>query len=207
MTWKSKKVFLFFFMVTVMILCFAAHASAAEQPRNLYWGCRGDDVAALQKSLNSLGYYCGNVDGIFGPKTYNAVVSLQKANNIKVDGIVGPQTRQVIAALTSNTSRSEALRYSKVLNMVATAYCPCDQCNYPYGGKPSYIGLPLGPGIAAVDPSVIPLRSRLYVEGYGYAIAADTGGAIKGNRIDLCFATHSEALAYGIKNVKVYILQ
>jgi 3D (Asp-Asp-Asp) domain-containing protein len=65
-----------------------------------------------------------------------------------------------------------------------------------------------GYGVAAVDTSVIPLGTKLYVEGYGYAIAADTGGAIKGNRIDLCYNSHSAALAsgYGHTNVKVYVL-
>ena len=90
--------------------------------------------------------------------------------------------------------------------MVATAYDPCYQCNYPYYGAPSYIGLPLAKGIIAVDPNVIPMGSRLYVEGYGEGIAADQGGAIKGNRIDLCFATHQLALDFGMKTVKVTIL-
>ncbi len=61
-------------------------------------------------------------------------------------------------------------------------------------------------GVVAVDPRVIPLGTRLYVEGYGYCIAADTGGAIKGNKIDLCFNSYSEAVNYGRKNVTVYIL-
>jgi 3D (Asp-Asp-Asp) domain-containing protein len=90
--------------------------------------------------------------------------------------------------------------------MVATAYCSCDKCNYPYGGQPSYIGLPLGWGIVAVDPDVIPLGTRLYVEGYGEAIAADVGNAIMGNRIDLCYPDHQTALDYGIQNIHVYIL-
>ena len=65
-----------------------------------------------------------------------------------------------------------------------------------------------GYGVAAVDTRVIPLGTKLYVEGYGYCIAADTGGAIKGNRIDLCYGTHSAVLAsgFGHKNVKVYII-
>ena len=62
------------------------------------------------------------------------------------------------------------------------------------------------PGVVAVDPNVIPLRTKLYVEGYGFAIAADVGGAIKGNRIDLFFNTIDECMNYGRKKVKVYIL-
>jgi 3D (Asp-Asp-Asp) domain-containing protein len=50
------------------------------------------------------------------------------------------------------------------------------------------------------------MGTRLYVEGYGEGIAADQGGAIKGNRLDLCFSSHQEALDWGIKTVKVTIL-
>ncbi|MGI6548995.1 MAG: peptidoglycan-binding protein [Syntrophomonadales bacterium] len=184
----------------------------SPQTRNLYQGCTGNDVAELQKKLNSAGFNCGPADGIFGPRTNAAVVALQKACGITADGIVGPQTREALskpipAPKPETPSRGGSVpRYTKVLNMVATAYCPCNKCNYPYGGQPSYIGLPLGQGIVAVDPNVIPLRTKLYVEGYGEAIAADTGGAIKGNRIDLCFPDHQSALKFGIQNIKVYVL-
>jgi 3D (Asp-Asp-Asp) domain-containing protein len=90
--------------------------------------------------------------------------------------------------------------------MVATGYDGCYACNYPYYGQPSYIGLPLARGIVAVDPNVIPMGTKLYIEGYGEAIAADQGNAIKGNRIDLFFDTHQQALNWGMKTVKVTIL-
>ena len=66
--------------------------------------------------------------------------------------------------------------------------------------------------VLSVDPTVIPLGSKLYVQGlngaadYGYAVAADTGGAIKGNRVDLYMDTHSQALQWGRRDVRVYIL-
>ena len=60
--------------------------------------------------------------------------------------------------------------------------------------------------VIAVDPSVIPLGSRVHVEGYGEAIAGDTGGAIKGNKIDVHVPTKSEAHSWGRRNVKVTIL-
>lgn len=68
-------------------------------------------------------------------------------------------------------------------------------------------------GVVAVDPRVIPLGTRLYITStdgsyvYGYATAADTGGAIKGNRIDLCFSSRNEALCFGRRDVKVYVLE
>lgn len=60
--------------------------------------------------------------------------------------------------------------------------------------------------VIAVDPSVIPLGSKVYVEGYGEAIAADTGGAIKGNKIDVHVPSKSQAQNWGVKSVKVKVL-
>ena len=67
-------------------------------------------------------------------------------------------------------------------------------------------GIPVRPGIVAVDPRVIPLGTWLYVEGYGIALAADKGGAIKGNRIDLFYESTKVVDRYGRKTVKVYVL-
>lgn len=61
-------------------------------------------------------------------------------------------------------------------------------------------------GIIAVDPRVIPLGTHVYVPGYGYAVAADTGGAIHGNRVDLCFGSYSEAINWGRRTVTIIIL-
>jgi uncharacterized protein YabE (DUF348 family) len=101
-----------------------------------------------------------------------------------------------------STSRSKTLS-GRVLVMVATAYAP----NHGPGvGTRTATGARARRGIVAVDPRVIPLGTRLYVSGYGYAIAADTGGAIKGNRIDLCFNTAAEAIRFGRRRVTVTIL-
>jgi cystine transport system substrate-binding protein len=64
-------------------------------------------------------------------------------------------------------------------------------------------GVPVGYGIVAVDPNVIPLGTRMSVPGYGEAVAADTGGAITGARIDLWFPTTAEALAWGTRTVTI----
>ncbi len=61
-------------------------------------------------------------------------------------------------------------------------------------------------GVIAVDPRFIPLGTRVYVPGYGYAVAADTGGAIKGARIDLCFDTVAECIRWGRRSVTIIIL-
>ncbi len=98
-------------------------------------------------------------------------------------------------------------RYREVKEMLATAYYPGPECTAPYTNGLTAIGLKAGYGIVAVDPRVIPLRSRVYIPGYGIAIAGDVGGAIKGDRVDLCYETLEEAIAFGRQWVKVYILE
>ncbi len=89
------------------------------------------------------------------------------------------------------------------LDMQATGYSPfC--C--PGVEDITSIGMKAGYGVVAVDPTVIPLRSRLYVEGYGYAVAGDVGGRIKGLRIDLGFNTTREALVFGVRRIRVYVI-
>ncbi len=89
------------------------------------------------------------------------------------------------------------------LQMVATAYtADCAGC-----GGTTAIGRPAGHGIVAVDPRVIPLGTRLYILGYGPAIAGDTGGAIRGLRIDLGFNSLREAMLFGRREVTVYRLK
>lgn len=93
----------------------------------------------------------------------------------------------------------------RVIVMQATAYDPT-------AGSKTAMGTRARVGAVAVDPKVIPLGSKLYIESmdgfasYGYATAEDTGGAIKGNRIDLFYSTSSQARNFGRRNVKVYVL-
>ncbi|MDD4600596.1 MAG: 3D domain-containing protein, partial [Negativicutes bacterium] len=70
----------------------------------------------------------------------------------------------------------------------------------------TYVGGIVQKGVVAVDPKIIPMGTKLWVEGYGQAVAEDQGSAIKGNRIDLAFNDRQEAIDYGIQNVKVYVL-
>ena len=93
--------------------------------------------------------------------------------------------------------------YSKVLKVKATAYTPYDAgCT---GMTAS--GTRAGVGTIAVDPRVIPLGTKVYIPGYGVATALDTGGAIKGNKIDVCYMTKGEAFKWGVKNLNIYILK
>ncbi|MCS7243554.1 MAG: 3D domain-containing protein [Candidatus Calescibacterium sp.] len=74
-------------------------------------------------------------------------------------------------------------------------------------GYYTYTGERVRRGIVAVDPNVIPLGTKIYVEGYGYAVASDKGSAIKGFKIDLYFETYDEAIMWGRRKVKVYLLK
>ena len=94
----------------------------------------------------------------------------------------------------------------KVIVMEATAYYPGPN-NFGGGvGPKTAIGMLARQGVVAVDPSVIPLGTHLHIEGYGNAVAGDTGGAIHGNKVDLCFNTYLEAMRFGRRTVKVHIL-
>jgi len=98
------------------------------------------------------------------------------------------------------TSRGGFTR-GRVLSMNATAYPAMVT-----GTGRTALGYRAGFGHVAVDPRVIPLGSMLYVEGYGFALASDTGSAIKGNRIDLCYADFGTANRYGRHKVTVHVL-
>ena len=79
---------------------------------------------------------------------------------------------------------------------------------YHYSGNPvGAYGLPCEYGTCAVDSSIIPLGSLLYIEGYGYAVANDVGTAIKGNTVDLYMEKYSQCLTWGARNVNVYIIE
>jgi 3D (Asp-Asp-Asp) domain-containing protein len=115
----------------------------------------------------------------------------------------GVGTRNAIADFARHGLEKTSYIASGALDMVATAYTAgCGGCT---GYTAS--GYRAGHGIVAVDPRIIPLGTRLYIPGYGFAIAGDTGGAIRGNRIDLGFDSLSGALQFGRRVVKVYRLR
>lgn len=134
------------------------------------------------------------------------------------EDIVKKPVPQITEKGTKNvaTASRGSFRYKKVLTMTATAY---DLSYESTGKKPGdkYYGITASgtkvrEGVVAVDPKVIPLGTKLYVESldgrkdYGFCVAEDTGGAIKGNRIDLFFNSGEEAKRFGVRKVKVYIL-
>ena len=92
--------------------------------------------------------------------------------------------------------------YKEVYTMMSTAYA---------GDTITYMGTtpvrdPDGISTIAVDPSIIPLGSKVYIPGYGLAIASDTGGLIKGNRIDLFLNSEDECINWGVQTVSLYLI-
>lgn len=119
--------------------------------------------------------------------------------------VVAVGTKAIQQAPSRGTSSAVA---GKTITMEATAYnWDCATCD-GRGLTATGYNLKANPdGVIAVDPRVIPLGTKVYVEGYGYAVARDTGGAIKGNRIDLHMRSISAARQFGRQSVKVTIIE
>ena len=139
-------------------------------------------------------------------KVISEVVTKKPVEKIVAMGTLGTYT----------PSRGVNVRYSNVVRMRATAYTSDYASTGKSPGHP-YFGITAtgttarrntgGYSTIAVDPRVIPLGTKVYVDGYGYAIAEDTGGAIKGNRIDVYFDNNNQVYNWGVKWVNVYILK
>ncbi|MCK9443365.1 MAG: 3D domain-containing protein [Tissierellaceae bacterium] len=146
------------------------------------------------------------VDGrLLSAETIGEEVALEPVSKIVEKG-----TKDIIV-----TSRGDT-RYRKALTMSATAYDLSYESCRKNPGDPGYgitaSGTKARPGVVAVDPRVIPLGTKLYIQSldgskdYGFAIAEDTGGAIKGNKVDLFYEDSNIVNRFGRRKVKVYVL-
>lgn len=147
-------------------------------------------------------------------------VTVQKRNKVIAKGTAVPTpqpkkeekdklTSSATSTVEDNGGSVNGYKYTKKITMTATAYSTAPSENGGY--SVSAMGNQLGWGIVAVDPKVVPLGSKVYVTSadgswsYGVASAEDTGGAIKGNKIDLCYPTN--AMEFGRRSCVVYILE
>jgi uncharacterized protein YabE (DUF348 family) len=132
-------------------------------------------------------------------------IAAEKVLKEPINGIIEEGTRTSFVS-----SRGQVTRFVRAFKMTATAYDAGYASTGKQPGNPqygvTYSGLKVKRGIVAVDPKVIPLGTWLYIEGYGEALAADIGGAIKGSRIDLFYESSKDVARYGKKTVKVYVL-
>ena len=220
---------LFMLAAALVILLFSMQiAFAAALLRE---GSRGAAVKEMQKVLIELEYLKGKPSGVFDKATTEAVRRFQRDRQLEVDGICGPITQAELkkkdlkkapeaARETEKREKAEqeaarqkaahdkelhekAVREGQVVYVSATAYSAYDPGNGHYTAS----GTPLRRGVIAVDPSFIPLGTRVFIPGYGEAVAEDTGGAIVGNIIDVAFDTHEEALEFGRQDMEIYILE
>ncbi len=162
-------------------------------------------------------------EGVQGAKSVTYKVNYENGEEVSrevVSEVITAFPVDKIVEYGSNVETVEApvvnteagtLDYKYVITCEATAYDLSPEENGGYAGQTA-TGVPLDRGVIAVDPKIIPLGSRVYIEAldgswsYGYAVAADTGGAIKGYRVDLCYRTKSECREFGRRPCRVYIL-
>lgn len=144
-------------------------------------------------------------------KTYEVILEngQEVSKTLISENVMENATDKIVAVGTKEMTQlvSRGTETGKEFYVSSTAYTA--SCNGCSGKTATGIDLHANPGakIIAVDPSVIPLGTKVYVEGYGYAIAADTGTRIKGNKIDVFFASQSDAYRWGQRTVKIKILQ
>lgn len=172
-------------------------------------GMEGPGVVDVQNKLIEAGYFSGEADGYCGTTTVEAIKKFQTAKGIKADGVCGIMTYSALenSQYDENLSWEEIIvdetNYGRVVYVEATAYSSQD----PGLGLYTAGGNLVGHGIISVDPNFIPLGTRVYIPGYGEAIADDIGGAIVGNRIDIAFDTYEEAINFGRQNIEIYIIE
>ncbi|MCM3358006.1 MULTISPECIES: LysM peptidoglycan-binding and 3D domain-containing protein [unclassified Psychrobacillus] len=160
-------------------------------------------------------------DTIYGVAVmYGMSVTELMTSNQLIDDLIHPGDKLVVSgdkvqpqvsasqssANSSTPSKPAASTDVKELTVTATAYtASCEGCS---GITSTGIDLNANPNqkVVAVDPTVIPLGSKVWVEGYGEAIAGDIGGAIKGNKIDVYMPSYNDAINWGRQSVKVKIL-
>jgi resuscitation-promoting factor RpfB len=144
-------------------------------------------------------------------KSYEVVLENGKEVSRKLlkETTVKESSDRIVAVGTKpvqTVSRNKSQTVKNEFYVTSTAYtASCTGCS---GITTTGVNLKANPGakVIAVDPNIIPLGTKVYVEGYGYAVAADTGGAIKGNKIDVFVPTKSQAYSWGRKTVRIKIL-
>ena len=97
----------------------------------------------------------------------------------------------------------------KYFILKVTGYCPCEICCGKWADGLTFTGDKAGYGCVAIDPDagILKMGQSVYIEGYGYGVCNDIGGAIKGWEADACFDYHWQAVKWGVQLVKVYVLE
>lgn len=167
-------------------------------------GMQGDGVVDLQNRLSELGYYDGEVHGICDATTVRALKSFQSSRGIVADGICGRRTYSALDGYDGGYDNNyDFPNYSRAVYVEATAYSSAEPGMSAYTAT----GTLCRHGVIATDPNFIPLGTKVYIPGYGYAVAEDTGGAIVGNVIDVAFDSIAECYEFGRQFLEIYIIE
>lgn len=180
-------------IMSLVVACVLFSTSAVEAASASHTVQRGDTLWSIARE------YKTTVNDL---KKWNHL----KSNNIKVGQKLVLQNTAAKAEAKPTKGKPQAVKAAKVLTVKSTAYtASCKGCS---GITATGINLKKNPNakVIAVDPKVIPLGTKVYVEGYGEAVAGDKGGAIKGNKIDVHVPNKKEAYRWGVRTVKVEIL-
>lgn len=205
---QLMRVFVSFF---VMALVLSISSSALAATLMVKDGSRGENVRKVQERLIEQGFLNDEADGVCGPVTVAAIKEFQKANGLEEDGVCGmatysvldPEDAEIIAAAPDPTEFDASKHHmNHPVWVEATAYSAYDPGNGPYTAS----GTLVRHGVIAVDTSFIPMGTRVFIPGYGEAVAEDIGWGIRGNIIDIAFDSHEEALMFGRRSMEIYIL-
>ena len=120
---KNRKFIISFIFLTVIILASVGYFLYKKNNDTIEalskYGSRGSEVTQIQTKLKRWGYYTGNIDGIYGTQTVNAVKYFQRKNGLTVDGIAGPATLKAMGITSSSSSSSSSSSYNSNLNLLA----------------------------------------------------------------------------------------
>ena len=132
-----------------------------------------------------------------------------ESDAIEAGKVIHPSYTQL--SPTAVLDAPESTGGNKQLKMLVTAYCSCQKCCGKAPGSAGYgktaSGVTASKVTASADWDVLPNGARIYIEGVGYRVVQDTGGAIKGHRLDLWFSSHEEALRFGVKTLTVRVIE
>lgn len=203
------------FLIVLFTLFFTCSALTAEASILVKDGSRGEAVRHVQELLLEQGFLKGEADGVCGPLTVAAIKEFQKSKGLTEDGICGDGTYYYLSGGKTYAGKNEkstpkhssrhdgemTIPSGRALYVSASGYSAHD----PGNSSHTATGTLVRKGVIAVDPNVIPLGTRVFIPGYGEAVAEDIGGSIKGHRIDVAFDTHEEALAFGRRDIEIII--
>ena len=203
-------------LFTLVCMCFTAAPAAASIL--VKEGSTGEAVRHVQELLIEQGFLEGEADGDCGPLTVAAIEKFQGSRGLTVDGVCGDGTYYYLSGGKSYETAEEpaeqeeavaasddeaAIPSGRAMYVSASGYSAYD----PGNSKHTASGTLVRKGVIAVDPNVIPLGTRVFIPGYGRAVAEDVGGAIKGHRIDVAFDSHEEALRFGRRDLEIIIIE